>query len=85
MSPGSIEIAMLDGGVLPSPIFEKNGTQVKTAHKKSSPKFLGEEENLHPGRLTWNLKMMVWTMISSSRGAFSGSMLIFRGVFETAT
>ena len=36
---------------------------------------------LHPGRLTWNLKMMVWKMIFRiSIGWILGSMWIFRGV-----
>ena len=34
---------------------------------------------------SWNLKMMVWfRWFSSSRGVFSGSMLILRGVMATA-
>ena len=37
---------------------------------------------LPPRKLTWNLKMMVSKFrISSSRGSFSGSMLVFRGVY----
>ena len=36
---------------------------------------------IHPGRLTWNLKMMVWfRCFSFSIGWFLGSMLIFQGV-----
>ena len=36
---------------------------------------------LHPGRLTWNLKMMVWfRWFSFSIGWLVGSILIFRGV-----
>ena len=33
-----------------------------------------------PGKLTWNLKMEVWKVISFSIGWLSGSRLIFRGV-----
>ena len=38
---------------------------------------------LHPGRLTWNLKITVWfgRWFSFTIGWFLGSMLIFRGVF----
>ena len=35
---------------------------------------------IHPRKLTWNLKMMVFIGISCSRGSFSGSMLVFGGV-----
>ena len=43
--------------------------------------FLGDMLMLPPRKLTWNLKMMVSKFgISSSRGSFSGSMLVFRGV-----
>jgi len=37
----------------------------------------GETHNYPPKKPTWNLKM-----ISSSRGSFSGSMLVFRGVLQ---
>ena len=35
---------------------------------------------LHPGRLTWNLRIDPWKGKSSSKPSFSGSMLIFGGV-----
>ena len=35
---------------------------------------------LHPGRLTWNLKITQLKGKSSSKPSFSGSMLIFQGV-----
>ena len=35
---------------------------------------------IHPGRLTWNIIMEVWKIISFINGWFVGSMLIFQGV-----
>ena len=48
-------------------------------------KTLGVWENkkhdIHPGRLTWNLEMMVSKFgISFSKGPFSGSMFVLGGV-----
>ena len=37
---------------------------------------------IHPGRLTWNPKMMVWKMIFLSNRWSLGSMSIFRGVLK---
>ena len=42
-------------------------------------KYLGKLP--HPRKQTWNLKMMGLKWISSSRGSFSGSMLVFWGVY----
>ena len=39
-------------------------------------------KNIHPGRLTWNLRIHPWKRKSSSNSPFSGSMLIFGGVQE---
>ena len=35
---------------------------------------------IHPGKLTWNPKMMVSNRNSFSSGLFSGAMLLFAGV-----
>ena len=37
---------------------------------------------LHPGRLTWNLRIHSWKRKSSSKPSFLGSMLIFGGVLK---
>ena len=40
------------------------------------------QQSVHPGRLTWNLRIDPWKGKSSSKPSFSGSMLIFGGVFD---
>ena len=40
---------------------------------------------LHARKLTWNLKWWFFIGISSSRGSFSGSMLVFGGVSHTVS
>ena len=37
---------------------------------------------LHPGRLTWNLRIHSWKRKSSAKPSFLGSMLIFGGVLK---
>ena len=40
------------------------------------------QQSVHPGRLKWNLRIDLWKGKSSSKPSFSGSMLIFGGVFD---
>ena len=64
----------------PSEGSQSNHALVHSSHLKGCT----QKTTLHPGRLTWNLKMMVWKMIFRiSIGCFLGSMLIFRGVVPT--
>ena len=42
------------------------------------------KSRIHPRNLTWNLKSWFPNGRSFSRGLFSGSMLIFQGVSQTA-
>ena len=64
----------------PSEGWQSNHALVHSSHLKGCT----QKTTLHPGRLTWNLKMMVWKMVFRiSIGCFLGSMLIFRGVVPT--
>ena len=63
--------------------FGLNGLYTNTVNllseKKNAAKLKYLGKLLHPGKQTWNLKMMVLKGISSSMGSFSGSMLVMLG------